>query len=147
VKLSNDYYNKYMSKRYAERRLFAINKLGGVCVECGSKKNLEFDHIDRSTKSFSMADCMLWAKERFLRELDKCQLLCKSCHQKKTLVDLNQTDGRNSHGTLSSYKYCRCDICKKAQREYNKKYQLEHKEALEIKKQIKQAKRLRTSIG
>jgi len=118
----NNYYNEYMKKRYAERRKFAISFLGGKCSSCGCNENLEFDHIDRKTKSFVIADGLLWAKERLINELKKCQLLCQTCHQAKTLIDLDQTDGRNTHGTLTSYQYCKCELCKKAQSDYMKKY-------------------------
>ena len=99
---------------------------------CGSIYDLEIDHIDRATKSFSPLDKILsmpWAS--FEEELKKCQLLCKTCHATKTLSDLNkeQIKGQNKHGTLSSYRYCgppKCKECKEAKRIYTNEYRVKH---------------------
>lgn len=50
------------------------------------------------------------------------QLLCRSCHEAKTLVDRGQESAKESHGTLSSYKYCKCNLCKKAKADYMSRY-------------------------
>jgi hypothetical protein len=122
VARSNEQMNVYMKARYKRKREEALQYLGGVCIKCGSSENLQFDHIDRDTKECTIADCLLWAKDRLIKELDKCQLLCAKCHQSKTLIDLGRTDGKNTHGTLTSYQYCHCDLCKKAQREYGRRW-------------------------
>ena len=124
---SNEYLNAYMKARYKKRREFALAYLGGKCVHCGATEDLEFDHIDRKEKEATIADMMLWAKDRLLKELDKCQLLCKSCHNEKTLKDLNKKNAKNSHGTISSYRYCKCHLCKTAKSEYTKKKKQEKK--------------------
>ena len=58
--------------------------LGGKCVDCGTTKNLQFDHIDPSKKSFNIS-CVL--SERTLKELEKCELRCGNCHLEKTKND------------------------------------------------------------
>ena len=50
------------------------------CVRCGSTDKLEWDHIDRTTKSFDIADCYTKKSETILEELKKCQRLCQPCH-------------------------------------------------------------------
>jgi hypothetical protein len=46
----------------------------------------------------------------FEEEVYKCELLCSSCH-----VDTHRV---TKHGTLSMYKYCRCNACKEAHNAY-----------------------------
>jgi 5-methylcytosine-specific restriction endonuclease McrA len=115
--------NNYMKQRYKGRRSMCFDILGRKCILCGETDEslLQFDHIDRDTKDHSIADMMLWAKNRLLEEIKKCQVLCKSCHIKKTLSDLNQKDARLTHGTISSYRYCKCTVCKEFMSNYNKK--------------------------
>ena len=79
------YMKEYMRKRYAQRKSKALSFLGGQCVQCASVEDLEFDHIDPDTKSFTVTtrlDSSSW--EDIEVELLKCQLLCKSCHDMKT---------------------------------------------------------------
>lgn len=81
---------------------------------CGSKERLEFDHIDRETKSFSIASKMTYRKEVILPELKKCRILCRKCH---TFVSITQRGFIVSeHGTAGMYQNwsCRCDACRAA---------------------------------
>ena len=66
------------------RRLHLIERLGGKCVECGSTRLLQFDHIDPFKKSFTVASKMTAPIEVLYEEVDKCQLLCAKCHFNKT---------------------------------------------------------------
>ena len=61
--------------------------LGGKCVGCGTSKNLQFDHIDRTKKSFCIGKSLASKLEKLIEEANKCQLLCEKCHQYKTLVN------------------------------------------------------------
>ncbi len=108
---SNKYMREYMQKRRAKRQLELQNLLGAKCCRCNSTDCLEFDHINPQKKSFELSGYHLdqsWIK--ILIELNKCQLLCKDCHIKKTAEDcFNQ----QRHGTQWMYrKYkCKCDLC------------------------------------
>lgn len=113
---------EYMLKRYYERRDYAYKKLGGECIVCGSKEELNLDHLDPKLKSFNISQLWSISQERFDAELDKCQILCKTCHKAKNLMDLNIKAAVRTHGTLSSYRYCKCGLCKKAYSEYWKSY-------------------------
>jgi len=124
---SNEYMNKYMKARYKSRRDEAIVSLGGRCNVCGTSSKLEFDHIDYKNKEFSISKIMLHSTKKLHTELSKCQLLCKPCHINKTRLERGQEDARKTHGTLSSYKYCRCDSCKKAQSKWMKDYRARRK--------------------
>lgn len=79
----NDYLNAYMKKRWENRRTTAIAYLGGKCLECGTTEDLEFDHIDPSTKVCSVAKASSFSEQRFWAEVDKCQLLCHTHHREK----------------------------------------------------------------
>lgn len=118
--MDNRYHRDYNNRRYSRVRERLVSMLGGQCVKCGSTENLQFDHVDPSTKSFNVSEG--WARKWFLvvEEINKCQLLCFSCHRKKTLKDCNQQDARKSHGTLSSYRYCKCSLCREAKAKYNR---------------------------
>lgn len=135
----NAYMKKYMLNRYHERRLHAFNALGGKCAKCGIiPDKYEFDHIDPKQKSFTVA--RLWSinKERFELELSKCQILCKKCHTEKTLIDRGMNNAKEIHGTISSYRYCRCNLCRAAKYYYTK-----YKQHASIAQLVEQG----TSIG
>jgi hypothetical protein len=129
----NEYMRKYMAARYKRRKALAIKRLGGKCVECGSKKRLQFDHKKRrgKGKDFVITRRLAGvAEHKLLEEIDKCQLLCLRCHQKKTLVELGYTSAFGTHGTLSAYRYCgppKCPDCKKAHNAYCKAWKRNRK--------------------
>ncbi len=121
----------YQSQYRARRRESAIEALGGCCVRCGSVKDLEFDHVDPSTKVCSIASMIDAAQDRFEEELAKCQLLCVNCHKDKTSVEISRLMlGREPankirnprHGTERRYRDgCRCEPCKDWRRLYRAK--------------------------
>lgn len=114
----NEYMRIYMKNRYKKRREEALSFLGGKCVECGKLERLEFDHINPEDKKFTIAEIWTHSKEKFWKEIVKCQLLCKDCHNKKTQRENGKQVAKGKHGTISTYKYCRCEDCKKAKRDY-----------------------------
>lgn len=116
----NAYMREYMLKRYHSRRAEAAKQLGGKCVRCGCKEDLQFDHIDPATKSFPIAKMWSINKKDFQAEVLKCQLLCQPCHNQKTLKDRGFKIAKGTHGTVSSRRYCNCDLCKKAVRDYQR---------------------------
>lgn len=70
-----------------QRRAIAIAYLGGVCVQCGGTDRLEFDHIVPARKHKRLAKMWTAAADKLWVEIDKCQLLCHTCHRAKTLGD------------------------------------------------------------
>lgn len=125
--MNNEYMRNYMLQRYHQYREWAISYLGGKCAKCGSTEELEFDHIDPKSKEIRADKLWTLSKEKSLQELRKCQLLCKLCHTKKTIAERGQQDGRIIHGTLSSYRYCKCPQCKKAHTDYMREYKRNRK--------------------
>lgn len=76
---------------------------------------LEVDHIDPTTKSMNPRS--IWSRTASVREAElvKCQVLCKTCHDEKTIASYTPAE----HGTVSRYggKYqCRCTECREAGR-------------------------------
>jgi 5-methylcytosine-specific restriction endonuclease McrA len=118
VSSDNTYMRVYVLNRYHERRAAAIAKLGGKCVTCGSTTDLELDHTDRRTKAFDLAKLWSVSKVRFAAELAKCQLLCQRCHRMKSILERGHKVARGTHGTVSSYRYCHCELCRAAWRKY-----------------------------
>ena len=128
-------YNKYMReyhlKRYYRLKSEAHASLGGKCINCESTDDLQMDHIDRHNKSFSASKMLSFSLKAFWEEIKKCQLLCKKCHRVKTTIESGKRMAKGNHGTLSCYRYCKCNLCKKAKadwsREYMKKYRQKEK--------------------
>ena len=90
VEASTRYRNKNREKvNAANRELKAkkkqklIEHLGGKCVGCGTTKDLQFDHIVRAEKSFTIGQSMHKNMDVLIEEANKCQLLCKTCHTLK----------------------------------------------------------------
>ena len=94
------------------RRARLVEMLGGKCVRCGATEDLEFDHIDPSTKVFAVCAGLTRAWDALVEEASKTQLLCKPCHVIKGAEDRPEL----KHGTYYVYWYwnCRCQDCKAA---------------------------------
>jgi hypothetical protein len=100
------------------------NMLGGVCVQCGSAQNLQFDHIDPATKSFIIATNLLRRLDILLREVEKCQLLCVQCHLGKTASERSKHTPQG-HGVINTYnKGCRCAQCREANTLWHRTYKV-----------------------
>lgn len=77
-------HREYNCQYYRQRREKFIQQLGGKCAICGSTEQLEFDHIDKTSKKAGIARMMTCNSEDVQAELSKCQLLCKQCHITKS---------------------------------------------------------------
>ena len=70
----------------------AVEYKGGKCARCGNGELpdccYDFHHIDPTTKIFDINIGILCFRkisiEQLLQEVDKCILLCHSCHSRKT---------------------------------------------------------------
>lgn len=115
----NEYMRGYNLRRYYRLKEKALAHLGGSCVNCGSEEDLEFDHVDPSTKEFDIARGITWAWHRVEAELDKCQLLCKTCHVAKGHENADQRQVPHGGG-VSGKRNCPCSPCKMRKAEYMK---------------------------
>jgi 5-methylcytosine-specific restriction endonuclease McrA len=70
-------------------------KTASACVvDAGATEGLEFDHIDPSTKEFTISG-LSRAWDVLVTEAAKCQLLCRPCHVAKGAEDRPEP----AHGT------------------------------------------------
>lgn len=122
--MNNEYMRLYMKERAKKRVIAAKEQLGAKCIQCGSTEDLQFDHIDPTTKLFTLAKGSSFSEQRWQAELAKCQLLCQTCHTSKTLNDLGRIPAKDNHGTASCYVHarCRCELCVEGNRLRSRRY-------------------------
>lgn len=96
----------------------AVAYLGGQCVRCGATERLEFDHVDSTTKEAPVSTLLDCTWERLLKELIKCQLLCRPCHVAKSFEQGDVPGKPAEHGSFAKYRHhgCRCKECTEANR-------------------------------
>lgn len=141
---SNPHFSKglcnshYKRKKRNDTKQWATQLLGNKCAKCGAAPNtnrrsntgLEFDHINPVQRVFRISQRLDLSREKLLKELKKCQLLCEPCHKQKSIQDMVEMrkwdetaiTGRINHGTVNAYKNkrCRCQRCKDAWAEYSR---------------------------
>ena len=123
-------------RHYSLRRKEIIKLLGGRCVQCGTKRKLEIDHKDPKKKKLDISRVLtIVENDKLKKELKKCQLLCHSCHMRKTVAERGQSLAKGTHGTLSSYRYCKCQLCIDAHKDYCAKWHERKKEAARKRRQ------------
>lgn len=63
-------------------KLAVVKYLGGVCVECGWTGHVAgfVCHHSKGPKEFQISRKTSWSWESIKKELDKCVLMCGSCH-------------------------------------------------------------------
>jgi hypothetical protein len=78
-------------RRVITKKTFLEYK-GGSCKKCGYNKcsaSLAFHHLDKTTKLFRLSRArhvfrsVCDITEKFVEELDKCELLCSNCHSEE----------------------------------------------------------------
>jgi len=78
---------------------------GKVCVDCGSSVGLCIHH--RNPEEKVSHRIWSWKLSRILAELEKCDIVCRSCHAKR--------HGAHRHGSRAMYsRGCRCAACRSA---------------------------------
>lgn len=97
--------------RYRATMDEAITLLGGECAHCGDTERLEFDHIDPNTKSFTISSKATLGMKAIRDELTKCQLLCRSCHLKKSGAEIAARRSNEHGGGLHGIRRCKCTLC------------------------------------
>lgn len=112
----------YVLARYHRLRQEAVEYLGGKCAVCGSTNELDFDHIDPSSKEVDIARLASLSLKKFWAEVEKCQLLCEEHHCRKTVAENGKewVKGTDKHGTVSTARYCGPPKCKECRAAINK---------------------------
>ena len=87
-----------METQYQKRMRKLREAFGNKCQCCGSTQDLHFDHIDPSTKKAAVGDLARSnGFKRCMQEAIKCQLLCKSCHIEKSILNKDYTCSAKYH--------------------------------------------------
>lgn len=87
--------NKQLYKEKNKRRKrelinFVISFKQKPCVDCGVQYQhyvMDFDHTDTKTKTTNinrMINFHSYSKEKILKEIKKCDLVCANCHRIRT---------------------------------------------------------------
>jgi hypothetical protein len=113
---------EYDRSRYFRVKDDLIACLGGKCVQCGSSELLEFDHIIPATKSFAIMKRWNRGLDVLLPELEKCQLLCTTCHSAKTIEVVSVEHG----GGESGKRNCSCPDCRARKNSYMRAWRAAH---------------------
>lgn len=79
------------NRRAKQKEWVDYIKVSTGCEECGYNAHpaaLDFDHIDRSTKSFDVSQYVgAKSDEAIMAEIRKCRVLCANCHRIKTVIN------------------------------------------------------------
>jgi hypothetical protein len=104
---------KYQREWMRSRRQEWVQE-NGPCRHCGTWEQLEVDHINPALKTMHTGSIWSRTLEARQKELDNCQVLCKSCHLKKTIAERPKP----VHGSITMYDdyKCRCDLCREIKR-------------------------------
>lgn len=84
----NKQYYKDKAKRHKMkiRKWYIDLKKSKKCIECSESdfRCLDFHHRDPERKEFNISDISRVSRKRALKEIEKCNPLCKNCHAKLT---------------------------------------------------------------
>ena len=72
--------NEIKARKAKNRSMVQEIKTKAGCSCCGCKENLHFHHKDKETKEFNVSDGVGFSWERITSEIDKCIILCSTCH-------------------------------------------------------------------
>ena len=90
--LKNPLKNERTKLKRNEIRKFIISVLqSNCCADCGISdwRVLEFDHKDRKTKKFNIADSTQFSLKKVKEEIKKCDIVCANCHNIRTIEQRN----------------------------------------------------------
>lgn len=108
-------------RRYRRRRKWVLLYLGGKCVQCGSIERLEVDHIENKPDKIDIGKLWSYHLDAVKRELENCQLLCKVCHTKKSILERGHSLDKHGYTRYKNHG-CRCPICVEEYRLKSREY-------------------------
>jgi hypothetical protein len=79
----NQYYKNSKQNYFNRRKWFYDIKAELKCERCGFNHPaaLDFHHKDPTQKSFGISANKHIGKEKILKEIEKCEVLCSNCHR------------------------------------------------------------------
>jgi len=87
---------KSAEKRKKKKSFWEELTKDDVCEDCGKTQDIEYHHIDPSTKSFNLGDGkFLYGREKLICEKAKCIPLCKNCHKNRHKTDILECDSND----------------------------------------------------
>ena len=81
--LNNSNY-RHVKKRRSVLKEELVKYKGGKCEICGYNKcieALEFHHLNREEKDFTISSYLRLGIDKLKKEADKCILVCANCHR------------------------------------------------------------------
>jgi hypothetical protein len=99
-------YKKREKERNRQKKLKAIELLGGSCLCCGYKEcsaALEFHHVNPADKDKTIKEMIGLSWEKLLKEVKKCVLLCVNHHREVHYL-ANNTEELTLAGALELVK-------------------------------------------
>ena len=83
------YYERNLKRRKELRKWLISLKTNKPCVRCNNifnHKAMDWHHKDSTKKLFDIANAVnhLYSKEKILKEINKCELICSNCHRTET---------------------------------------------------------------
>ena len=95
----------YLQRTHRKRAELNVIKEAQGCMRCGYNEDgskLHFHHRDPSTKLFEIGTGVLYSPQRVQEEIDKCDLLCITCHN---IVEPRTPRTQDLLGTQKNNKY------------------------------------------
>lgn len=94
------------------KKIMSINYLGGKCNKCGNDNIFYLTFHHKYDKKFTIGDNHNYGWNKLKNELDKCEILCKNCHQEMHFLE-NTIDNslRNNKNIYLDYKGVECNRC------------------------------------
>lgn len=84
--------------RYVQENKNFLNELKLIGCSCCPEKEpscLQFHHLDSTSKEANVTDLLKYSRERLIKELNKCALVCANCHCKIHAGVINVTGRLN----------------------------------------------------
>lgn len=79
--------NSVLDRKNKLKEFFKELKSTLYCAECGENNPvcLDFHHTNPTEKEINISQMVNhgWSKNKMLKEIDKCVVLCSNCHRKK----------------------------------------------------------------
>lgn len=130
---THDYYEKHKNRRRERVKWFRSIKTGVPCTDCGQifePSCMDYDHIGNN-KIENVARMVVhnFPKEKILEEIEKCELVCALCHNRRTQKRLDEK-GENKYSPhmqrnidiINKAKSVPCECCRKQYEPFNMQF-------------------------